>query len=249
MSKDYTKYKAVGRKILAGVGVIIGGLVVILFFAGLLNILGNYLFSKIPFLANLSDKALLGDAVNGLTAPVIALGSAIVVYLTFREQNKANKEFSDHAIEETYSNTFSEIKNEFENLTLRTKAKFSDGSTEVVERRGVDALRKFVSGFVKIYKEKEGHFLMKNLSYICQELTALTNEIHQSNLPPAKKQYLLLRINRFFVAKLDHYLQKLEVLIVVDTDESKPFNNYYRTTMQNLRTVRQTVIDGYFPRS
>ncbi|MBL7934265.1 MAG: hypothetical protein JNM51_00470 [Bacteroidia bacterium] len=237
-----------GRKILAGLGIVIGILVLILFFAGLLNVLGNWLFSKIPFLADLRDKGALGDAINGLTAPVITLGSAIVVYLTFREQNKANKEFSDHAIEETYSRTFSEIKSEFENLTLRTRAKFSDGTKHIVERRGVDALRKFVDGFTKIYIPKEGHFLMKDLSYICQELTALTNEIHQSNLPFAKKQYLLLRINRFFVAKMDHYIQKLEVLIVADTDESKPFNNFYRSSMQGLRTVRQTVIDGYFPR-
>jgi hypothetical protein len=55
-------------------------------------------------------------------------------------------------------------------------------------------------------------------------------------------------VNRFFIAKLDHHVQLLQILVVHDTDESKPFNNFYRQSMENLRTVVRTVINEYFPR-
>lgn len=244
-----------GRKIFIGIGVVVSGLILILLTAALLNVFGNWVFSQVPFLADLRDKGALGDAMNGLTAPVITLASAVLVYLTFREQNRANEnqlianqEFSEQSIVERYTNTFSEIKNEFEALTLKTTANFSNNQQQVIERRGVNALGKFVEGFNGIYQAKSGHHLMKNLSYVCQELTSLTNEIHQSPLPFSKKQYLLLRINRFFIAKMDYHLSKLQELIVADTDESKPFNNYYRECMQNLRSTVRTVIDPYLPR-
>jgi hypothetical protein len=187
----------VGRKILFGFCIAIVGLIAILFTAGLLNIAGNWLFAKVPFLANLSDKGSLGDAMNGLTAPVITLASAILIYFTFKEQNKANqnqldanREFSEQAIIDTYTNTFSEIKGEFESLTLKTTANFSNNITEVIEHRGIAALGKFVKGFKSIYKEKEGHPFMKNLSYICQELTSLMKFI--------KANFLFLKNNTFY---------------------------------------------------
>jgi hypothetical protein len=185
------------RKILVGIGVVLGGLIAILLIAAFLNIAGNWVFSHVPFLADLGDKGSLGDAMNGLTAPVITLGSAVLIYLTFKEQNKANqnqlnanREFSEQATVDTYTNTFSEIKSEFESLTLKTTANFSNNITQVIDRRGVDALNKFVDGFTEIYEEKKGHHLMKNLSYVCQELTSLANEIHQSNLPFAKNKQI-----------------------------------------------------------
>jgi len=40
---------------------------------------------------DLSKKAALGDALNGLTAPVVGLVGAFLVYLSFREQQEANR--------------------------------------------------------------------------------------------------------------------------------------------------------------
>lgn len=188
----------------------------------------------------------LGDGFNGLMAPFISFAGAFLVYLSFREQNKANKMFADQATFDTYSKTFTEIKDDFDHLSLKTSSKFKNDISQVIENTGVTALKKFEKGFNSIFKEQEGHPFMKNLSFICLELASLIKEIHDSELPKAKKEYLLLRINRFFIAKLDHYIQSLGILIVADTgDESKPFNNYYRESMQQLRNAVSTIIISY----
>src|SRR4051812_40319505 len=67
------------------------GVVGILVATVLLNVCGNFLFRYVPFIADMKDKGSLGDAMNGLSAPLIAFMSAILVYYTFKEQNKANQ--------------------------------------------------------------------------------------------------------------------------------------------------------------
>jgi hypothetical protein len=46
--------------------------------------------SKIGFLDNLKPNE-IGDAIGGMTAPIIGLFSAFLVYIAFREQKKANE--------------------------------------------------------------------------------------------------------------------------------------------------------------
>lgn len=52
--------------------------------------IGYVVFVSLNF-ANLSKGAVAGDAVNGLSAPLIGLLGAFLVFISFREQVKANK--------------------------------------------------------------------------------------------------------------------------------------------------------------
>lgn len=60
---------------------------IIVFIAGI--IFEIYLF--VNPIWNLNDRAALGDAINGLTAPAIGIAGAILIYISFKEQVKANK--------------------------------------------------------------------------------------------------------------------------------------------------------------
>jgi len=80
------------KKIFIGLGYLAGGILVICIAVTVVNILGQFIFRYIPFIADVQNKGALGDAMNGLSAPIITMGSEILIYYTFREQNKANKE-------------------------------------------------------------------------------------------------------------------------------------------------------------
>lgn len=84
----------------------------------LLVVLSLYVYFIIPILTekvtttcNLNDKGEIGDAIGGMTAPIIGLFSAFLVYLAFREQVKANQLDTLLAIEKS-------IKDELDNLIL-----------------------------------------------------------------------------------------------------------------------------------
>lgn len=54
---------------------------------------GVYLFTcySRTYTIDLSSSGTIGDPVNGLSAPIISFFSALLIHVTFKEQNKANK--------------------------------------------------------------------------------------------------------------------------------------------------------------
>ena len=66
-------------------GLIIGLLIVAVFLP-----LYVYLISFKDWVFDLSDKGVIGDAIGGITAPIIGIIGAVLIYLTFRSQVKAN---------------------------------------------------------------------------------------------------------------------------------------------------------------
>ncbi len=65
--------------------------------------------SKIGFLDNLKPNE-MGDAIGGMTAPIIGLFSAFLVYLAFREQKKANDELIKFNRKQTQIQEFQNLK-------------------------------------------------------------------------------------------------------------------------------------------
>jgi hypothetical protein len=64
--------------------------------------------SKIGFLDNLKPNE-IGDAIGGMTAPIIGLFSAFLVYIAFREQKKANDELIKFNKQQLISNEINSL--------------------------------------------------------------------------------------------------------------------------------------------
>ena len=116
--------------------------------AGLLLIFtGVFLFTRYsrPFTLDLSNKGSLGDAVNGLSAPIISFFSALLIYITFREQNKANKiQVEANRILQnqwrfdTYLKLFEQIQNSIEKVSVTVS--FTEMHDDGFEYLGSEAL-------------------------------------------------------------------------------------------------------------
>ena len=62
--------------------------------AVLLSFMGVIVFTQ-PALnqqLNVSDKGNIGSAIGGITAPIIGIGTAVLLYLAFMKQVESNKE-------------------------------------------------------------------------------------------------------------------------------------------------------------
>jgi hypothetical protein len=76
---------------------------------------------------DLREKGQLGDAVNGLSAPVISFFSAILIYITFKQQVKANRlqtiiseRISEQWEFDAILKVFKEIQDEFNTIKYTT---------------------------------------------------------------------------------------------------------------------------------
>ena len=117
------------------------------FFTGiLLMILFPILFTRNSGLLDFSESGQIGDTIGGITAPIIGLIGAVLVFLSFREQWLANQ-YQMKTITETKEeqlkseriilvwNLYNEIKNDIKNSQIEeyTKLLINKGSLSLTE--------------------------------------------------------------------------------------------------------------------
>ena len=66
----------------------------------------------------------IGDSIGGLTAPVIGLLNAVLLYLTLREQFEFNEKQKKSVKEDQFKNTFFQLLEAQRNIVPRLKADF-----------------------------------------------------------------------------------------------------------------------------
>lgn len=144
---------------------------------------------------DLSNQQNLATSINGLSAPIISFFSAVLIFITFREQNKANKaqfeankRVNSQWEFETYLGLFTEIKNSYENV--RVSYNSINGKFKV--RRGQKAIETIIE------KEK-----VNGVSYALVSFTRINDEF----------LFLILNVvenkfgNTLLVAKMQLYYQ------------------------------------------
>lgn len=152
---------------------------------------------------NKTDSGPIGDAFNGITAPFIALLSALLLYHSFKAQIKANRmQYEANIMLEsqwkfdTYLSLFREIENEFHqlaisfnNIPLHPNPKFES----IFGKLAFDAIAHYgigtgaIQGGVKAFEE---------LGEITEEFIYLIKEIEKSEF--SQKHYISYKIIRFY---------------------------------------------------
>jgi hypothetical protein len=111
--------------------------------------------SKIGFLDNLKPNE-IGDAIGGMTAPIIGLFSAFLVYIAFREQKKANDELVKFNKKQISHNELNEILIQISDLENTVKNIYYFFDDRYIEKKlfkieGLSAIKN-LSGFLLNYK-------------------------------------------------------------------------------------------------
>ena len=172
-------------------GSLIGGTIIIAIAVTLVNVVGQFIFNYIPFIADIQNKGSLGDAMNGLSAPIITLGSAILIYYTFREQNRANKLLSSQNQFDTFFKLYAEIETGVNNLEL---IDLEDEEPEAIGYYGAGSVEYFAANVLK-FKDKHKDTYLNKLSLVCEDIILLYHHTQDSQL--ADKAYFIGRLNTF----------------------------------------------------
>jgi len=60
-----------------------------------------------------AESGAIGDIIGGITAPLVNILGALLIYISFQEQVKANTQQLENQNIDRYRNDYEEIKNEF----------------------------------------------------------------------------------------------------------------------------------------
>ncbi len=209
-----------------------------------------------PFF-DFSNTGPIGDTIGGITAPLFNLLGAILIYLSFKEQFKANK-IQINALNSTreFSNLESlinQISNEVDSLEFKYTIKSTSSNPKVAntekefEFHGLSAIYVFSN---KVEQWKEGDQLRKfanSLIYILDIIEFTYNKIDSFKYSNADRKYLKYRLLHYWDFKLG--LSLLEVCKVFSmqsfsrNEQYKNLASLLHYKISNLSKILEEVRD------
>lgn len=190
-----------------------------------------YLFTRNAWFQNfnLSDKGTLGDAVNGLTAPVIALISASLLFYSFQAQVKANKLLQAQWQFDTFISMFKDMQTTFNSCG------FNYNSETVFSSASGKAAIQFIARHPEFVDSKSKQEFYVNLEVFLYELNILVERSKQVETEPF---YLKSKIVRFY----RYNLGPLFEIFIGDLEKHEPKANYHliktaKMVQENMKSI------------
>ena len=209
-----------------------------------------YLFTRpaISGIWDFSNTGQVGDTIGGITAPVINLIGAFLVYISFKEQIKANKIQTDALENEKQTNnrkdTFeryitqeSEIKTRLHDLDFIIEHPYHNNSDNsfsqpvYVTYRGLSALHEAVNRLeslnnrISIYtgQRYDTYSIFLNFQFILATLDELTNRIEKDVSEKDDKEFLINNLKTFYNIYLAKFGDRIINVYSKEEPEIKEF--------------------------
>lgn len=182
-------------------------------------------------LRNLNDKAALGDAINGLTAPVIGIIGAVLIYISFKEQVKTNK-FQFQTLHEQREldllyRLYEELKDDLKTLQPYYGARYNQNDMLHAFMNSVTEDKHGVSPYPDVSKFLD--YIFKQFSFI--SLRVCKNEI----LSNSEKVHLIEKVRQLFNLYFEAYYSK-----IVESEWTSKFSSSFK---ENLQWGGQAIIN------
>lgn len=162
------------------------------------------------------DPNEIGDAIGGMTAPIIGLFSAFLVYIAFREQKKANDKLQRQNILNELDLLETKLKNNLKNLTL-----ISAQGTDDKFIYGKNSIYTFFNTYFKdsMLKYNENNFnksfIINNYYYLANKYANDLNLYFESilqNVKAIKKSVIDKDIKIHYIKNIEkNHLKNFEV--------------------------------------
>jgi hypothetical protein len=159
----------------------------------LIGIVLIYTFTRPYWLFWLSSsEANIGNAINGITAPFIALLGAILVYISFIEQVKANKSLAKQ-------NSFNMTLNLITELKHDVQAGYSRGAKK--------SIATYIISIEK--KDRINASTARHFNYILRSYIHIINRVEKIDLEEDDKDVLKLSLINIYDTYLDKHCERL----------------------------------------
>lgn len=166
------------------------------------------------------DPNEIGDVIGGITAPIIGLFSAFLVYIAFRAQIKANEELQKFNKKQGSFNDLNEVKI-LEDILNEELNKIEFKKDEKITLKGNEAIMNFV-GFLFIGDEYkiplfpytmefyDFNMRIEKLKYYFKLLTFYLNRLNDLDIPVHIKEFLLSKFHmNHFNIELHTYIKDI----------------------------------------
>jgi hypothetical protein len=189
-----------------------------------------YLLAGPPI--DIHDKAALGELINGLTAPLIGIVGAILIYISFKEQVKSNR-FQFQALHEQREwellyRLYEELKDDLRNLQLYYGPRHNQH----------DILHEFMNAVLKDDRAVSPYpDVSQYLDYIFKQFSFLSLRISQNDvLGKSEKVHLIEKTRQLFNLYFEAYYSR-----IVNHDEWT--SRFSLSFCKNMETGGKAVID------
>lgn len=198
--------------------------------ARLTLIIGIPLFLLAPFLltgfsyfkwANFTNTGQVGDTIGGITAPIVNLISAILIYLSFRQQLLANEIQIDLINTEKNKDIsrserellilhYNEIKDTIS--SLKYQATFIKGNNDRNMFYGTEALETFIKE-ISALQNYDSHEFWLSINLILIDVETFIGFLKKSEfIDPGDKQFFGFRLNTLFLHSMIMPLGQIDSL-------------------------------------
>lgn len=205
----------------------------------LLSFLAVYLALRPAFLADFdltsSNAANIGVTIGGITSPVIALFSSLLLFFTLYEQIKANDtaKKADAELRERNSADilfllYNQLETEIRELSIPVK----QGAEHVY---GYDALYRLCLRLTNSPEHFADRVESNKIRYIIQSYTVIDEHLKTSRLSAALEQAVSAKLTTFYLTKLRDPLRELSFGIRHNSDGvSKEVLDFFTAREQKL---------------
>jgi len=202
----------------------------------------SFSFAILQINHNDTTAGIEGDAFNGLTAPIISLISAGLIFYSFMAQIEANKKQTRSNILlqrqwefDTYYKMYNEIDYKFTNLTVISYSTGRGG--QITGERPYKSIG-WINHMIEVIpnadpEEEDG--MLNEMGFILNDINQYMKFVKASKIP--QKEYFLDRINDYYAHNMEEFLEKL-YQVVVNSPRHGMFKGAYVRTFENMEWLR-----------
>ena len=190
---------------------------------------------------DLTDTGQIGDTIGGITAPFINLLGAVLVFISFLEQNKANKILSQQNTFSLFHELYKDLKNDFNNLCFSSST-LKNGK-EYYGKRAFSLFTNTLEARIDNKSFPKNSFFDEIL-FLMGNITIFINTIETSNIDDTQKKYILKLLHFLYLTKIRKHL-----LHILELTKNKELHKDFYDTLFGAEKIIEDNYQKYFEKN
>lgn len=187
---------------------------------------------------NLAETGQIGDTIGGITAPIINVVGSLLIFISFLEQNKANKIQSEQNSFNLLHELFKDLKSELSNLSF---------STRKVSENFIYTGSKAQSVFIEILESRidnsdfPKNSFFKEYLFLTGNVAIFIDIVNESSASEKEKTYILRLFHFLYLAKI-----KTNLLKIIELTNGKTLHTDFNILLVDTERKIETNYLTYF---